>query len=198
MGKTETNKQAPWGFGHFVGQCFSFTQITKQSTKQIEDDDNAKIVLLEERVSKMTKSIMKQNEKIMQLKMENKLIKLKIQNDKLLNSDDNINDNVHLSVNEWKQWTSQQLIQWIISQKGFKKYKSTLQINLNLRKIKGKHLRSVDKSDLTYFYGILDFDDVCELYCQIKTLIQNHPQNVYLFLQLLFPFVLIFSTYFLF
>merc|ERR1712204_151970 len=54
--KKETDKHTPWGFGHFVGQCFSFTQITKQSTKQIEDNDNAKIVLLEERVSKMTKS----------------------------------------------------------------------------------------------------------------------------------------------
>merc|ERR1712224_3112 len=123
--KATTNKQSPWGFGQFVGQCFSFTQITKQqsTTEPNKDNDNAKIMLLEEKVVKMTKSIMKQNEKIMQLKMENKLIKLKIQNDKLFDrcGGDTTNDNVHLSVNEWKQWNSQQLIEWVVSHKGFNK-----------------------------------------------------------------------------
>eukprot|EP01084_Bolivina_argentea_P170837 296005_1 len=198
---TTTAPSPSWGFTHFVGHCFSFTQLAPGNTgntnphtiaapqngcgsaesKQYDlqrklqsyvttlDKFKAKTRNLEHKIAKLNKEMDKQNEKIIELKLENKMLKNTFMNNEANKSND-CDDNeyvvAHVNKQQWKAWSSLDIIHWICAlQNGrFKKYQNTLKVNLKLRNIQGLHLSRIEKSDLTYFYGIVDFDDVCDLY----------------------------------
>eukprot|EP00485_Elphidium_margaritaceum_P004187 CAMPEP_0202691952 /NCGR_PEP_ID=MMETSP1385-20130828/6489_1 /ASSEMBLY_ACC=CAM_ASM_000861 /TAXON_ID=933848 /ORGANISM="Elphidium margaritaceum" /LENGTH=933 /DNA_ID=CAMNT_0049347417 /DNA_START=26 /DNA_END=2827 /DNA_ORIENTATION=+ len=138
---------------------------------------------LEQKISDLHQVLDTQNEKIVELKLENKMIKNVYLNNEVSNVQnggaseyDEQMVNMKLVKNkQWKQWTHLEVVHWIcaLNNGQFAKYKQTLTVNMKLRNIAGKHFARIDKSDLTYFYGIVNFDDVCDLYQHIQQLLAN-------------------------
>lgn len=194
---------SPWAFSNFVGQCFSFTSLNTahspttpgfdgpqnnnadlqrrlQSYVSTVDKFKAKTRSLEMKIANMNKAMDKQNQKIVELKLENKMIKNVYMDNEFKNNNNNDYDenmvNLKLIKNkQWKEWSYLECIHWICSLHNgrYMKYKNTLLVNMKLRNICGKHFARIDKSDLTYFYGIIEFDDVCDLYQQITNLVAH-------------------------
>lgn len=201
--RSANNGASPWGFSNFVGQCFSFTQLnhgashnnnngtptSPNNTNDLQrrlqsyittlEKFKSKTRNLENKISKLNKTMDKQNEKIIELKLENKMIKNVYVNNEFKDRENDYDENMVnkklINDKQWKKWSYIDVIHWICTLRNgrFKKYKSTLMVNMKLRNISGKHFARIDKSDLTYFYGIIDFDDVCDLYEQIEDLVAN-------------------------
>ena len=205
--KQTANGASPWGFTNFVGSCFSFTSLNNQTANGVSHPNGAgsdrthdlnrrlqsyittlekfkaKTRNLEHKIAKLNKTMEQQNEKIIELKLENKMIKnVYVNNEfkdggnnKKYDYDENMVNKKLIKSRQWKQWKILEVIHWICTLKNgkFKRYKSTLMVNMRLRNISGKHFARIDKSDLTYFYGITDFDDVCDLYEAIEDLVAN-------------------------
>eukprot|EP01084_Bolivina_argentea_P153033 266846_1 len=86
------------------------------------------------------------------------------------------NCNKELIVNkDWRNWTYLEIIQYIIELDDgkYNKYKNLLFNKMKEREIKGSDLLMMEKMDLTNFFGIVNYGDVCNLWNQIKELTQS-------------------------
>merc|ERR1712013_348133 len=127
---------------------------------------------LELRERKMKKTLAKTSEEAMALKFENKLLK-KGYVEKLDKADYGVEaDAERVASGKWRTWTYQDMVLWVegLNDGQFKKYATTLRVNLKMRKMRGVHLATLEKNDLTHCCGIVEWDDVCDLYREIARL----------------------------
>jgi len=73
---------------------------------------------------------------------------------------------------DWKNWRFLEIVEWICSLEygRFSKYKVSLFVNMRHRNLTGKYLCKMQKSDLSSFFGVVDFADITDLYRQIQIL----------------------------
>ena len=78
----------------------------------------------------------------------------------------------------YKEWTTEQVIIWIISLNNgkYKQYKNILTKELTKQNVTGSHLQYIEKNGLLSF-GINDFMDRQILYKSIQKLIHKHNDN---------------------
>lgn len=75
----------------------------------------------------------------------------------------------------WPNWTHLEIVEWICSLEfgRYTKYKVVLFVNMRHRNVNGKYLNQIDKADLSTFFGITDYGDICDLFKQIQILTAN-------------------------
>jgi len=121
--------------------------------------------------------------------LQNELLYLKMQtainsnNDGLVScSDDVYVDDALLDCDQylildkhWKKWTYLEIVEWItnLNHGKYSKYKKILFANMKYRRMAGIYLPQMEKSDLTNFFGIRHFGDVCSLWDSIQSLIDS-------------------------
>lgn len=144
---------------------------------------------LEQKIVSMKRAISKQNEQILELQLENKMLKNVLSENEEKEATagggsrspqiDPQVDKALVRARKWRKWSYVEILYWVGTlRKGrYKKYRQVLRANLKLRNIKGVHLAKMEKSDLSYFYGIIDFDDVCDLYREITELVNPPPSS---------------------
>ena len=73
---------------------------------------------------------------------------------------------------DWKKWRYLEIVEWITNLEygRYQKYKQILYTNMKYRNMNGRYLNKMEKSDLSIFFGITDFCDICDLWKQIKIL----------------------------
>ena len=81
-------------------------------------------------------------------------------------------DNYKILDKDWKRWRYIEIVEWIcnLDYGRYQKYKSVLFSNMKYRNMTGRYLNKMEKSDLSNFFGITEFADICDLWKQIKIL----------------------------
>ena len=80
---------------------------------------------------------------------------------------------------KWREWTSVEIVDYIINlQDGrYSKYKSVLFEKMKYREMNGSDLEMLEKTDLSNFFGIINFGDICSLYNEIQALISTETEE---------------------
>merc|ERR1712129_542514 len=79
---------------------------------------------------------------------------------------------------KWREWAYVEIVDYIVhlDDGKYSKYTKVLLEKMKLREMEGTNLELLEKSDLSEFFGINNFGDICNLYDEIQTLIMTSPQ----------------------